>query len=237
MGMRYYPLFLDLTKSRCLVVGAGSVGRRKIASLLECRPLSVLVVDPNLNEEALDDAVAHLPKEALIKERRAFCAEDAEHKHLVFAATPSAAVNSAVAELCRARGVLCNVAGPSEDGACGSFIVPAHVENGPITLTLSTSGCSPALAKALKEDLEQWIEGGYAHLALLLKALRPKLLALGLGSDANAEIFRALCAKPLRDALMDALIMHDAPLADRLIAPYLPADFCFSAKEIFHGLD
>ncbi|WP_273523716.1 precorrin-2 dehydrogenase/sirohydrochlorin ferrochelatase family protein [Mailhella massiliensis] len=237
MPMRYYPLFLDLTDARCLVVGAGPVGRRKIASLLECRPLSLLVLDPNLDDEALDKAVAHLPHDSLIRERRAFRAEDVERKNLVFAATPSAAVNSAVAALCRAAGVLCNVAGPREDGADGNFLVPAHVENGPLTLALSTSGCSPALARALKEDLEQWIQGGYAPLAMLLKALRPKLLALGLGSDADAEIFRALCAKPLRERLMEALLRKDAPLADALMAPHLPASLSFSAKEIFHGLD
>ena len=89
----------------------------------------------------------------------------------------------------------------------------------------------------LKEDLEQWIQGGYAPLAMLLKALRPKLLALGLGSDADAEIFRALCAKPLRERLMEALLRKDAPLADALMAPHLPASLSFSAKEIFHGLD
>ena len=34
--MHYYPVFLELSGQSCLVVGAGAVGCRKIASLLEC---------------------------------------------------------------------------------------------------------------------------------------------------------------------------------------------------------
>jgi precorrin-2 dehydrogenase/sirohydrochlorin ferrochelatase len=129
------------------------------------------------------------------------------------------------------------VAGPLEEDARGSFIVPAHVEDGPLVLALSTSGGSPALARALKEDLESWLSAGYSRLVLLLEALRPRLLALGLGSDADAEIFRAICARPLRDELMAALAERDAARADALLAPVLPAALSFSALEIIHGMD
>ena len=234
--MRYYPLFLDLAQARCLVVGAGRVGRRKIATLLECRPASVLALDPWLSEADAEDLSALAPG-TLRCERRAFCPEDLEGVTLVFAATPSAEVNSAVARLCRASGVLCNVAGPLEEGASGNFIVPAHVEDGPLVLALSTSGGSPALARALKQDLQGWLSRGYSRLSILLEALRPRLLALGLGSDADAEIFRAICARPLRDELMDALARADAPAADKLLRPVLPASMSFTVEEILHVLD
>ncbi len=237
LPMRYYPLFLSLADARCLVVGAGPVGRRKIADILSCRPAALIVVDPNPDIEALEKALTGLSAESLTLKKRAFCPEDLENVTLAFAATPSAAVNSAVARLCRASGVLCNVAGPLENDASGNFIVPAHVENGPITLALSTSGCSPALARALKEDLKEWMQGGYALLALLLKKLRPRLLALGLGSDADAAVFRALCARPLRDELMDALSRKDAAAVSSLLGSVLPESLPLSAEEIIHDLD
>ena len=43
--MKYYPMFMDLAGARCLVVGAGRVGRRKLSALLECGPALVLVLD------------------------------------------------------------------------------------------------------------------------------------------------------------------------------------------------
>ncbi len=235
--MRYYPLFLDLAETRCLLVGAGRVGRRKAATLLECRPASLLVLDPGMDEAAFRESLSGTDCAPLSCEARGFRPEDIEGVSLVFAATPSAEVNSAIARLCRASGVLCNVAGPLEEGAKGSFIVPAHVEDGPLVLALSTSGGSPALARALKEDLESWLSAGYSRLVFLLEALRPRLIALGLGSDADAEIFRAVCARPLRDDLMAALAERDAARADALLAPILPADLSFSAEEIIHGMD
>ena len=235
--MRYYPLFLDLSEARCLLVGAGRVGRRKAATLLECRPASLLVLDPGMDDAAFRDSLSDMDCAPLSCEARGFRPEDLEGVSLVFAATPSAEVNSAIARLCRASGVLCNVAGPLEEDARGSFIVPAHVEDGPLVLALSTSGGSPALARALKEDLESWLGAGYSRLVRLLEALRPRLLALGLGSDADAEIFRAICARPLRDELMAALAERDAARADALLAPVLPAALSFSALEIVHGMD
>ena len=237
MPMRYYPLFLSLADARCLVVGAGPVGRRKIADLLACAPSSLLVVDPHLDQKAVAQAVEGLPLFPLVLERRVFQPEDVENRTLVFAATPSAEVNSSIALLCRASGALCNVAGPLNEGVSGNFIVPAHLEEGPVALALSTGGCSPALARALKEDLRAWMKGGYASLALLLKALRPHLIALGLGSHADAEIFRTLCARPMRDMLMDALSREDTDEVDALLRPLLPSSLSFSSKEIFHGMD
>ena len=238
MPMRYYPLFLNLSAARCLVVGAGAVGRRKIAALLACRPAELLVVDPDLNAEAVRTTAQEAGfSGALLLEKRAFRPEDAEHRTLVFASTPSAAVNSAIADFCRASGIWCNVAGPLEAGSEGNFLVPAAVQEGPLCLALSTGGCSPALARALKEDLKEWLHGGYAALALLLKDLRPRLLALGLGSDADAGIFRALCARPVRESLMDALARRDAQALEDTLRPLLPDALSFSAKEFFHGLD
>lgn len=237
LPMRYYPLFLSLAEARCLVVGAGPVGRRKIVDLLACAPAELLVVDPAPDEDALRQAVRDVCAAPLRLEKRAFRPDDVENRTLVFAATPSAAVNSAIARLCRASGVPCNVAGPLEEGVSGSFLVPAHVENGPITLALSTGGCSPALARALKEDLRLWLQDGYVPLALLLKKLRPRLIALGLGSDADAAVFRALCARPLRDELMDALSRKNTEATAALLRTVLPDALSPSLEEIIHELD
>ena len=99
--MRYYPLFLDLAEARCLLVGGGRVGRRKAATLLECSPASLLVLDPGLDEAAFRASLEGLDCSPLSCEARGFCPEDIEGVSLVFAATPSAEVNSAIARLCR----------------------------------------------------------------------------------------------------------------------------------------
>ena len=234
--MRYYPMFMDLTGARCLVVGAGRVGRRKLAALLACGPAFVLVLDPSREALCLAQAMPRPEGCELRCEAREFLPSDVTDMRLVFASTPSARVNSAVAQVCRTCGIPCNTAGPLED-AKGSFLVPSRVDVGPLTLALSTGGASPALTKALREDLESWLDKGYPLLISLLEALRPRVLALGLGSDADASVFRAICANPLRTQLMEALSRGDSSLADSLLRPVLPAGMIFSSKEILHGMD
>ncbi len=227
---------MDLSGTKCLVVGAGRVGRRKIATLLECHPAKILALDPCKASLA---AVSSMPCPAGTEvqcEARTFTAGDVSGMALVFAATPSAEVNSAVAAACREHGIPCNTSGPLQD-AGGNFIVPSHIENGPLVLALSTGGGSPALAKALREDLENHFDKGYPLLIHLLEKLRPLVLALNMGSNADAEIFRSLCSDPLRFKLMDALKNGDAEKTDALLRPILPGGIRFSAKEFLNGLD
>ena len=237
--MRYYPLFLDLHPVHCLVIGAGRVGRRKIGTLLSCAPASLLVLDPGLDEKAAKDLESEFApfSSCMTVKCRSFHPEDLKGRSLVFAATPSAAVNGEIARLCREAGTLCNVAGPREEGTSSSFLVPAHVEDGPLVVALSTGGGSPALARALKEDLEVWLGKRYSSLISLLEALRPCVLALGMGSDADAILFRRLCTCPLRDELIDALVRRDPGALDTLLRPVLPTALPFSAEEFLHELD
>ena len=58
--MKYYPVFLDIKARKCLVVGGGSVGTRKVLSLVECGAI-VTVVSPDATEKlkslALEGAI------------------------------------------------------------------------------------------------------------------------------------------------------------------------------------
>ncbi|MCH5276345.1 MAG: bifunctional precorrin-2 dehydrogenase/sirohydrochlorin ferrochelatase [Desulfovibrionaceae bacterium] len=229
--MRYYPIFLNLRGKRCLVVGAGRVGRRKIAGLLECDPAEVLVLDPNLPSAEVSALPGH---PALRHERRAFTAPDVAGRHLVFAATPVRSVNALVAACCHEQGVPCNVADAAQDS---DFLVPARVDSGSLTLAVSTGGASPALARALREDLEKWLGRRYCRLACLLDKLRPVIMALHLGSDADAEIFRALCAMPLRETLAEMLNRADFSQARAELSRILPSATHPFLAELLHELD
>ncbi len=51
--MRYYPVNLDILNRKCLVVGGGSVGTRKVLTLLDCGAI-VTVVSPDAAEKLLE---------------------------------------------------------------------------------------------------------------------------------------------------------------------------------------
>lgn len=220
--MRYYPLFLDLSRKDILVVGAGDVGRRKIASLLEAAPRSLCVVDP----APLPDLPRH-PR--LFHIQGAFGPEQVAGKILVFAATPLSEVNAMVAAVCEASGILCNIADAPEKS---DFFVPALARSGGITLAISTGGASPALARRIRADLESWLGNRYTALAVLMGRLRPSVLALALPGAQNAALFRAL----VHSSLADHLRSGNRAAARELLEHLLPQDLRHLVEELLHDL-
>lgn len=209
--MAYYPLFLDLAEADLLVVGAGTVGRRKITSLLRAFPRSLTIVDPLIDDDTARGFEASGP---VACHARPFTPADLKGKTLVFAAAGNPEVNALIAGLCRDSGILCNcVTAPD----AGSFIVPAHFTSGEIAVALSTGGQSPALAKKLREELEAWVGKRYTPLLLVLGRLRPLLLELGLSSDENSAVFRSITHSALADLLEQGRCAEARALLSRLL--------------------
>ena len=137
-----YPIFLDLDGRRCVVVGGGEVANRKARKLLRARA-EVVVVSPEIKPE--------LESVATEMRRRPYRKDDLEGAFLVFAATDSREVNSAVAREARERGIPVNVADePSE----GDFALPSTLRRGQLQVAVSTGGASPTLAQRIRRELE-----------------------------------------------------------------------------------
>ncbi|MEW5772668.1 MAG: bifunctional precorrin-2 dehydrogenase/sirohydrochlorin ferrochelatase [Thermodesulfobacteriota bacterium] len=227
--MRYYPAFLDLSGRRCLIVGAGRVGRRKLAGLLALdpgrRPLEILVLDPGLGPDS------DLPQDpAVVYVKRPFRDDDLEGRALVFAASSDPEANARVARLCAERGIPCNCA---DAPAASGFIVPASASRGGLTLAVSTAGGSPALARLLREELEAEFVPRWAALAAFMERLRPLVLGLGQDSDDNAPLFRAL----VRSGLGAALAAGDRERAAAVLRDLLPRELASRIEELTHGMD
>ena len=226
MLMRHYPLFLDLADRAVLVVGAGTVGRRKIVSLLQYSPREVLVVDPGLTPAAMRELTDSGPVRC---RAGAFAPDDLDGKFLAFAATNLRDVNSLLASLCRERNILCNIAdAPGES----DFLVPAHFSVNGLTVALSTAGHSPALARHLRTELEAWVGMRYAGLLTVLGRLRPLVLALGLPTEENSALFRSI----IRSSLAVLLEQRRYTAAAALLTKLLPQPLHAHREELLHGL-
>lgn len=224
--MRYYPLFIDLTAKDILVVGAGEVGQRKISSLLTASPRRIVVLDPAFTPEIMRNLAANGPVEC---RARTFHPEDLEGKTLVFAATDNRKVNADIAALCEARNILCNIA--DAPGLC-SFIVPARFHEGDLTIALSTNGSSPALAKRLRRELENFAKKRYTPLLIVLGRLRPLLLELGLDTAQNTAIIQSLVESPLGELLEHG---NEGAVRD-LLTSRLPKTLHPRLGDLLHGL-
>lgn len=163
-----YVISLMLAQRPVVVVGGGAVALRKVAGLLAARA-RVSVIAP-----ALCGEIERLARDGTIRcERRPYRPGDLAGAHLVIAATGDEEVNVQVAEEARGLGILVNVV--DRPPLC-TFTLPATVRRGDLTLAVSTEGRCPALARALREELESRFGEEYADLLDFMGALRDEML-------------------------------------------------------------
>ncbi len=167
----YYPVFLDLKGRACVIVGGGEIAERKIAGLLECGAVITMVspqVTPGIR--------AHADAGDIRWEAREYVDGDLKGAFLAIASTDDEDVNRAVHEEASREGIVLNVV---DRTALCSFIAPAVVRRGEVTVALSTGGASPALARKLRETLEKSEVLEYASLAGVLSSARAEIKRLG----------------------------------------------------------
>lgn len=162
--MAYFPFFADLSGLRGLVVGGGGVALEKVRRLLPYGP-GLTVVSPLLREE-----LRALEGVTLVE--RPFAVPDLEGCDFVMAATDDRTVNRRVASLCRARRIPVNAADSREDS---TFLFPALLRRGALSVGVCTSGASPAAAARLRDRFAQALPENIEEILQFLAELRSTL--------------------------------------------------------------
>jgi len=181
--MGYYPIFLDLQGRPCLVIGGGSVAERKVEKLLNAGA-EVTLISPSVTDrlKVWSDA------QKICHKARAYHHGDLAPFQLAFAATDDADVNAAVKREGEERGVWVNVA---DDPAHCDFTLPSVLRRGELVVAVATGGSSPALSRAIREELERYFTEDYVILSEIVAEVRRELRERGI--SAPAEIWgRAL---------------------------------------------
>ncbi len=194
--MGYIPIFMQVAGGvRCLVVGGGAIAERKTGSLLE-GGADVTVVSPTLtrflNRQAASGRIRHIS--------RAYEAGDLRGYALVFAASDDAALHRALFEEARALGIPINVA--DEPEMC-SFIMPAVVRRGALTIAVSTTGSSPAMAKRIADRIGRIFGPEYALALEILRAARMRLKQRETSAVKRSRALSGLAASRLPALLRD----------------------------------
>jgi precorrin-2 dehydrogenase / sirohydrochlorin ferrochelatase len=187
----YYPLFLDITGRKCVVVGGGNVAERKVRRLLACGARVEVV------GKSLTPLLAAWNGEGKVVHR------DADYEDsclvgafLVIGATDDEAINGRIARYARALRIPVNII---DDPTRCDFILPSIVERGDLFIAVSTGGRSPALAKKIRKELEALYGPEYAILLEILGELRGKVIAGGRPSDENRACFEAVVSSEILD--------------------------------------
>lgn len=142
----FYPVFLNLTERRCVIIGGGQIAEGKISKLLDSGA-KIIVISP----DATQGIRGFAERGQIELDLRKYQEGDLQGAFLAIAATNDRVVNQEIFEEAEKQGILLNAV---DDMPRCSFIAPSIVEKGPVTVAISTGGASPALARKLREKME-----------------------------------------------------------------------------------
>ncbi len=164
--MAYFPMFVDLRGRICIVAGGGNVALRKVQTLLRFEAeifVYSLAVSPEI--------AALLPEDHLFS-GQSVSEERLQKAALVVAATGSRKENHRISTLCHRHDVPVDVIDAPEE--C-SFLFPAVVLQGDISIGINTAGKSPAVSARVRRDIEQAIPDYYGDILDSMAAFREQI--------------------------------------------------------------
>jgi uroporphyrin-III C-methyltransferase/precorrin-2 dehydrogenase/sirohydrochlorin ferrochelatase len=166
--MRYFPLYLRLKDTRCLMVGGGEVALRKTRLLLKSGT-AITLIAPEIHPELAELATAGDIKHTAA----AFAAADLSPDYtLVVAATDDRLINQRVSEAAAKQKILCNVV---DDRELSTAIMPAIVDRSPLLIAVSSGGESPVMTTRIRQQLEQLFPPAYGKLVEFAGAWRERV--------------------------------------------------------------
>jgi siroheme synthase, N-terminal domain len=205
--MKYYPVNLDMTNKRCVVVGGGDIAERKVERLLECGAQVTVVsksLTPVLKARKKTGQMDHIDRD--------YEDQALDGAFMVIGATDRNDVNERISKEAMARGLLVNIV---DDPDRCNFILPSLVQQGDLSIAISTGGKSPALAKKLRKELEKQYGPEYQTLLVIMGILRKRILAGDQRAADNKVVFEDLVHSDILQAIREKdrgrvnTIIHD----------------------------
>ncbi len=194
MTEKYYPINVDIAAKKCVVIGCGPIGERKINSLLECGA-RVLAISKKFTP-----AVEKLIFDNKIEgHQREFREDDLDEAFLVYCATNDRELNEIVYQIAAHNGSLVNVVDVPD--IC-NFIVPAVIRRGPLCIAVSTSGAAPALAKKIKKDIARMIPKNYENYIDFLAEKRLEIKETIGDIEVRKSIFEEMIESTIEDHML-----------------------------------
>lgn len=169
MEKRYFPLFVDLSKKKVLVVGGGTIAARRVSSLLAFAG-EITIVSPDVTE-TLFRLIQGMPAESgplKMSREESECSEsvltwfprvyepgDETGMDLVLACTDSVELNCQITQNARADGIPANNCSDRND--C-DFLFPGLSVRGSVTVGITAGGEDHNLVREIREKTDELLE-------------------------------------------------------------------------------
>ena len=212
-----YPLFLDLRDKEVVVIGAGKVAERKIATLLEYGA-NIMVIAPTATEtiESWNESGE------ILWVKRSYNPGDLTGAFLVVCAVGVPSVNENVFNEATANNALINVVDVPR--MC-NFIVPSVVRRGPLQIAISTSGAAPTVAKQIRCELEERYPEVWTDYMILLGQMRSFVIANVPGNEKRRKpIFEAICNSDIFERICRGESLNAEDMYRETVIPLLASE-------------
>ncbi|MCI8554550.1 MAG: NAD(P)-dependent oxidoreductase [Clostridiales bacterium] len=141
-----FPLYIDLNGNNCVVFGGGPFAASRALTLLRFGA-RVTVISPTLC-----DTLRRMDEQEQIRYiPRRYYRGDCTCAYLCVAATDDEALNIAISDECKAKGLPVNVSKPA---AFGTFLFPSVAFGDNVVVSVSGSASAPYIA-SLREQIEE----------------------------------------------------------------------------------
>jgi precorrin-2 dehydrogenase len=198
--MKLYPVMLNISGKKVLVIGGGNVAARKVRDLVECGAL-VTVVAPSV-EASITELKNSCPEKIEIV-RRAYRKGDLVGAFMVFSATDDERINRMVFQEAGESNIFINAV---DDPPNCTFFVPSWFKRNGLVISVSTGGISPSMAARIRRDIEKIIpdsiESTLAALQQARALLREDDEFKGLSSAIRGKILKQIV---MSDELLEEL--------------------------------
>lgn len=218
--MSYFPVFMDLDKKDCLVIGGGRVGFRKIETLLRYGANIYLI-----SREVIPEVSYLIDSQKISWIDTNFQEDHIKGKVLIIAATNDRGLNIRIKKAAEHDNIPVNIVDVPD--LC-SFIVPSIIACGDLTIAISTSGKSPALAKRIRKELSKTIGPEYAVLVEIMGKVREKQLAISMDSDINRNFFETL----LNTDILNYIRQKNWTDCEKILTDVMGSEFTFNNLNI-----
>ncbi|ALE01496.1 siroheme synthase CysG [Candidatus Pseudothioglobus singularis] len=165
--MDHLPIFINIRKKPCIVIGGGDIALRKINLLLKAQA-KVDCISPlfckDIKNLSMDGHITLINK--------SFEQADIKDYSIIIAATDDKSVNSLISSIAQDKKIPVNVVDSPE---LSSFIMPSIVDRSPLIIAVSSSGKAPVLARIIRAKLETIIPSAYGILADIAGEYRQKV--------------------------------------------------------------
>jgi precorrin-2 dehydrogenase/sirohydrochlorin ferrochelatase len=160
----FFPSYINLDNKKILLVGGGAIALEKLEKLIEFTT-DITVISKEISSEFLEYATRY--NISIIK--KAYQKGDIDGFDIVVVATDSISLHKEIYQESRDSRILVNSV---DDTAYCDFIFPSYIKKGDLTISISTSGASPAMAKRVRLYIEKLIPENIADFLKEMRELR-----------------------------------------------------------------